>query len=194
MQGHKLHGILLIWLLGAGPAIAGSDKPIKSLDQELEEHEMARLAEVQADPANHLTDFITDGCSGGLSAGWTTLSKTIPIFKTKFGEHPPYEFCCVTHDRAYWRGETKDGYQQRLLADKALRQCVMSYGTEHRQEFAREFNLSEETIVNNFQIISGLMYYAVRAGGKPCSYLPWRWGYGWPDCPFIEPQNGKTHE
>lgn len=194
MQGMVWRWTVLFTLLISGQGIAGSDISVMSLDQQLEAHEMARLAEVQANPANHLAEFTTDGCSGGLSAGWVTLSKTIPLFKKKFGEQPPYEFCCVTHDRAYWRGESKNGYQHRLDADQTLRQCVLKYGIEHRQEFAHEFNLSEDTIVRNFEIISNLMYYAVRAGGKPCSYLPWRWGYGWPDCPFITPPSATSPE
>jgi hypothetical protein len=36
--------------------------------------------------------------------------------------------------------------------------------------------------VKNFRVIGDLMYFAVRAGGKPCSPFPWRWGYGWPNC------------
>ena len=33
-----------------------------------------------------------------------------------------------------------------------------------------------------YEVIGDLMYRAVRIGGIPCSGLPWRWGYGWPEC------------
>ena len=163
---------------------AGAANPVETLDRQLEEMQMARLAEIQTNKVNKLVEFTTDGCSGGLSAGWETLSKHVPAFQKKFGDHPPYEFCCVAHDRAYWRGETVQGFAKRQQADAALRQCVMEYGREHRREFAQEFTMSEQTIVQNFTVISDMMYYAVRLGGKPCSYLPWRWGYGWPECPL----------
>ena len=52
----------------------------------------------------------------------------------------------------------------------------------HRDEFAREFALSPEAIERNFVIVGALMYRAVRVGGIPCTDLPWRWGYGWPQC------------
>jgi hypothetical protein len=176
--------VLLLSLLSAEGCAADAVNPFETLDRQLEEMQMARLALVQANPTNRRAEFSTDGCSGGLSEGWTVLSKHLPVFQEKFGEKPPYEFCCVDHDRAYWRGDSRDGFSKRLQADETLRHCVMEYGREHRGEFAREFNLSEQTIVHNFTVISDLMYYAVRLGGKPCSYLPWRWGYGWPECPL----------
>ncbi|HET8760235.1 MAG TPA: hypothetical protein VFN94_04155 [Nitrospiria bacterium] len=152
-------------------------------DRTSEERDLSRLAHVQADPANTIAEFTTDGCSGGLSDGWVTLSRVLPAFRSAFGDRPPYEFCCTTHDRAYWRGETEHGYAKRLEADETLRRCVIDYGTQHRAEFAERFRLPEDTIVTNFQAIGDLMYLAVRAGGKPCSSFPWRWGYGWPKCP-----------
>jgi hypothetical protein len=143
---------------------------------------MSRLARVQADPANTLAEFTTDGCSGGLSDAWATLSLLLPEFQDAFGDRPPYEYCCTAHDRAYWRGETAQGYVSRLEADDALRRCVIDHGAQHRAEFAERLQLSEEAIVKNFRVIGDLIYFAVRKGGKPCSPFPWRWGYGWPNC------------
>jgi hypothetical protein len=91
------------------------------------------------------------------------------------------------HDRAYWRGESVDGYARRLEADEALRRCVVDYGTQHRSEFAERFHLPEDVIMTNFQVIGDVMYHAVRAGGGPCTPFPWRWGYGWPPCPNLRP-------
>ena len=158
------------------------DEKLDQIERDLEVARYQGLAQVQADPHNRLTPFVTDGCSGGLSDGWRFLAKTLPAFKRKFGDRPPYEGCCVDHDRAYWRGETVDGFDKRLQADKSLRRCVVNYGKAHRDEFAREFQLAPTTIERNFHIVAALMYRAVRVGGGPCTPFPWRWGYGWPPC------------
>jgi hypothetical protein len=166
-----------------GYADSGLAENTGARDREAEELDLSRLSRVQADPAKAIAEFTTDGCSGGLSEGWATLSRLLPAFRTAFGDRPPYEFCCAAHDRAYWRGETVQGYAKRLEADETLRHCVVAYGAQHRAEFAERFHLPEDAIVTNFQAIGDLMYFAVRAGGKPCSPFPWRWGYGWPNCP-----------
>lgn len=93
-------------------------------------------------------DFTTDGCSGGMSALWRRL----------FKKNPPWEGCCVEHDRPYWKGGARE---QRKDADQRLMQCVARRG---------------------HPIWAALMYAAVRVGGHPYLPLPWRWGYGykWP--------------
>ncbi len=148
-----------------------------------EEVQMERLAELQSNA--EIRAFSTDGCSAGLSEGWRLLARSLPVFSRKFGDRPPYEVCCVAHDRSYWQGQTTQGYQRRREADELLRQCVMDTGMRIKAEVASEFSLSEATIENNFRIISELMYQAVRVGGLPCSYMPWRWGYGWAHCPVF---------
>jgi hypothetical protein len=158
------------------------DQKIDQIERDLEVARYQTLARIQADPQNQLASFVTDGCSGGLSDGWRFLAKTLPAFKRKFGNQPPYEACCVDHDRAYWRGETVHGYDKRLRADKSLQQCVLNYGKAHRAEFAAEFQLSPKIIEHNFHIVAALMYHAVRVGGGPCTPFAWRWGYGWPPC------------
>jgi hypothetical protein len=159
------------------------DHGIEQIERELEMARYQSLAQVQADPQHQLAPFTTDGCSGGLSDGWRFLAKTLPAFKHKFGDRPPYESCCVVHDRAYWRGETVNGFEKRQQADQALQQCVVAYGSAHREEFAQEFGLSPKVIDFNFNIVAALMYRAVRVGGRPCTAFAWRWGYGWPACP-----------
>lgn len=91
--------------------------------------------------------FATDGCSGGMSSLWNL-----------FDQSPPWEYCCIIHDQAYWQGGHSE---QRLKADHQLKLCVKQAG---------------------FPVIAGLMYQAVRSGGGPCTRLPWRWGFGWPHC------------
>lgn len=63
--------------------------------------------------------------------------------------------CCTAHDKAYWQGGT---WQQRLDADRQLKQCVAALG-EH--------------------IVAGLMLNGVRLGGSPYWPTRFRWGYGW---------------
>jgi hypothetical protein len=167
-------------------AAAPTDSSLEKIERELEVWRYQALARVQAMPDNHLLPFSTDGCSGGLSDGWRFLAKTLPAFKHKFGDKPPYESCCVEHDRAYWRGETEQGFDRRLQADRRLQQCVQEFGKTHRDEFARQFNLSAQTIETNFEIVAALMYRAVRVGGGPCTVFPWRWGYGWPMCQELD--------
>ena len=63
--------------------------------------------------------------------------------------------CCIAHDFAYWQG---GNYQQRLDADKALKECVANVGKPE---------------------IAQLMLAGVRVGGSPYWPTKFRWGYGW---------------
>ncbi|WP_222937578.1 hypothetical protein [Spartinivicinus ruber] len=107
-----------------------------------------RLLKLINNPNVTISNFTTDGCSGGMSALWNL-----------FEHSPPWENCCILHDKVYWQGGTA---KQRLQADYTLKQCVHQAG---------------------YPLIADLMYHAVRTGGGPCTRLPWRWGYGWPHCP-----------
>lgn len=64
--------------------------------------------------------------------------------------------CCRAHDFAYWKGGT---YQQREVADMALRECVAQLGEQE---------------------IALIMLAGVRVGGSPFFPTDFRWGYGWP--------------
>jgi hypothetical protein len=63
--------------------------------------------------------------------------------------------CCTAHDYAYWQGGT---YEDRLVADKQLQQCVVEVGEPQ---------------------IAKLMLAGVRVGGSPYFPTSFRWGYGW---------------
>jgi len=64
--------------------------------------------------------------------------------------------CCFEHDVAYWQGGT---WQQRVMADMALRRCVLEKtGNEYLAE---------------------VMYNGVRTGGSALYPTWYRWGYGW---------------
>ncbi len=177
-----LASAVTVGCFGSGLSVLAADIDIDAALVTVENSAMARLAAVVQSPQNRLLPFATDGCSGGLSTGWRVLGNAIPMFRDKFGARPPYESCCVEHDRSYWLGSTDNGYQKRHAADQALRACVIEHGRVHRDDYAREFGISGAAIERNFFVIAEAMYRAVRAGGGPCTALPWRWGYGWPTC------------
>ena len=82
-------------------------------DEQSELQRLERLAAVQAEHDSQLAEFVTDGCSGGMSEGWDTLARHFPSIEQYFGDKPPWESCCVAHDRSYWRGDVVDGYEKR---------------------------------------------------------------------------------
>jgi len=105
--------------------------------------------------------FVTDGCSGFMSFLWRVVLR----------EPPPWEGCCIEHDRAYWQGGPNS---LRLEADIKVLQCVRANGHPHW---------------------AVIMFIAVRIGGMWWLPFPslrkvngkWRfsfnevrWGYGWP--------------
>ena len=162
---------------------------INGIDEHLENLSLEKLAYVQSRSEHSINPFTTDGCSGGMSDGWQYLSDLFPSFASRYGNKPPWESCCVTHDRAYWQGETTDGYVKRKQADLELRSCVIETGKSSSEELARKYDFPVSEIENSFEVAAELMYRAVRIGGKPCSRLPWRWGYGWPYCPLYIDEN-----
>ncbi len=95
--------------------------------------------------SDQIKPFTTDGCSGGMSASYRLL----------FRKPPPWEGCCVAHDRVYWQGGTADSRKQ---ADKALYLCVKARG---------------------YPTVAAAMWAAVRPGGTPFMPFDWRWGYGY---------------
>lgn len=137
--------------------------------------------------ANHTpAPFTTDGCSGGLSMAWDLIADLLPAFAATHEEHPPWEACCVTHDRAYHSAggarEAEASYRARLAADKALRDCVLDTGGRRTQHLAQTYGVSDAQIADAYGLIADAMFDAVRLGGGPCSGMPWRWGYGYPGC------------
>ncbi len=91
--------------------------------------------------AEEIQPFTSDGCSAFPDGTFT--------------QNELWLSCCTAHDYAYWQGGT---YDERLIADQALEQCVAKVGQPE---------------------IAALMLAGVRVGGTP--YLPtsFRWGYGW---------------
>ena len=145
-----------------------------------------RLVEVMDKVGHTPAPFVTDGCSGGLSTAWDLIADLLPAFAETHEEHPPWEACCVTHDRAYHAAggarSAEESYRARFVADEALRTCVLDTGARRMQHLSETYDLSEGRIASAYGIIADAMFDAVRLGGGPCSGLPWRWGYGYPGC------------
>jgi hypothetical protein len=57
----------------------------------------------------------TDGCSGGMTAGWQLISH----------KPPPWNDLCVTHDCAYWAGGNS---ALRVYADRDLLVSMIQRG------------------------------------------------------------------
>ncbi|TMV10269.1 hypothetical protein FGK63_04180 [Ruegeria sediminis] len=136
-----------------------------------------------------LSPFETDGCSGGLSSSWELVADTFPGFAEAHENSPPWEACCVIHDRAYHDAggatEAEASYEARLAADEELQACVIRNGDQRADEFAKRYDTTPDQVRKAYATIAGAMYLAVRFGGGPCTGLPWRWGFGYPGCtPF----------
>ena len=91
--------------------------------------------------ADTLKPFESDGCSAFPNG--------------TFSQNELWLSCCQAHDYAYWQGGT---YQNRLDADRELRDCVSHVGKPE---------------------IALLMLAGVRVGGSPYFPTKFRWGYGW---------------
>jgi len=184
-------GIVSILLLAAGTCPDASQETsalsLDNLELKLELYRHEKLAAVKQQAQEQLAPFASDGCSGGLSIGWNFLADHIDQVQEIHGDLPPWESCCISHDRAYHTAGPKtsgaeDSFAARRAADEQLRQCVLETGIERAPELSAEYGISVEETQRIYTVIGALMYRAVRLGGVPCSGLPWRWGYGWPEC------------
>ena len=158
-----------------------------ALERHLEMGRHEKLQAVKSNPGNILTEFTTDGCSGGLSVGWEYLAGMVPNFKEIHGTEPAWQSCCEAHDLEYHvAGSRTDtvlmSFEARRKADLDLKNCVIETGIKRSPELTKEYNLSDEELKHLYNGIANLMYGAVRIGGMPCTDLSWRWGYGWPEC------------
>ena len=175
-----LQSILVI--VGLTPVGLIAQNPLEEIAEALESQQMKRLAAQQNRSGITIDAFNSDGCSGGMSSAWNYLSDTLPEFVRYAGAKPPWEHCCVAHDRDYWRGESDDGFNKRQQSDAELRQCVQHTGREQGDEISVLLRLPKQDIIELVDLTADLMYQAVRIGGAPCTGLAWRWGHGWPRC------------
>ena len=187
MRSLKLKYLFMVLLLSP---IAAAANPLGEAARLIEEINMERLHAQQTRPGASIDAFRSDGCSGGLSESWNTLARIWPEMARAVGELPPWEDCCVEHDRDYWRGDSVNGFEKRLQADLRLRQCVEQSGQDKAAEIAARIGIATGEVVEIFDLTAELMYHAVRIGGGPCTGLAWRWGHGWPPCVLdVEPTN-----
>lgn len=173
-------------LSGAAATAQDAGQADLRLDErvELRAHEKL-IAEVEK-AGRAPAPFTTDGCSGWQSAAWAFAAERIPVFEEAHGTLPPWEACCVVHDRAYHRaGDAPDALQSlraRQAADDALAACVEDTAAARQTELGEIYGMSPENVVRVYKLIAQTMLGAVRLGGAPCTGLSWRWGYGYPDC------------
>ena len=165
--------------------VPATDPTMDAIERQLEIGRHEPLLALVAD--SRLSPFSTDGCSGGLSAGWEQIAARFPEFAANHGQEPPWQACCVAHDRVYHRGgggsvSAEQSFEQRKAADLELSACVVETGIARSAALGEIYGLSEAQIRGLYLSIAELMYRAVRLGGIPCTDLPWRWGYGWPLC------------
>jgi len=184
---YTLCGLLLITANLVAEETEPPESLIDSLEWKLEKGLQEKLAARKQQADSELSSFTTDGCSGGLSVGWGYLSESIEHIKEIHGHKPPWESCCVTHDRVYHLAGPREAtalmsFAARREADRQLQACVINTGARRAPELSLQYDLSMEDVEQIYQVIADLMYRAVRIGGGPCSGLPWRWGYGWPSC------------
>lgn len=165
----------------------GDQSKVDALEYQLEIRRHESLVRQKQNHQHQLNGFTTDGCSGGLSVGWQYLAEAIESFQQLHGRKPPWEQCCIDHDRYYHAAggrliSADQSFSLRLQADRQLEQCVEQTAFKRLSELSGAYDMSKEEVGQLYTVISRLMYRAVRIGGVPCTGLPWRWGYGWPEC------------
>ena len=180
----KLLGGLL--LLAAAP---GQAEDHGGFGRALELPAHRALVELREKPDTVQIRFESDGCSGGLSEVWRLGAERFPGFAKVHESAPPWESCCVIHDRAYYDGaeapDAETSFDARLEADRRLELCVAEMGVSRRDELAEIYGIRPDQVETAYSTIGSAMFWAVRFGGGPCTGLPWRWGFGFPDCSVL---------
>jgi hypothetical protein len=196
MSRHRpvLAFVLLQVLLSCQPSQAQDAMLSEGPSYALEVRAHRWLAEVRSVPGVQPAPFTTDGCSGGMSSLWAFTAEHYPAFADAHEGRPPWEDCCVAHDRVYHAGgfeagagadsgsDPAAGYAARLAADEALRHCVVATVSERDPVLRELYGMTEAQVRLVYASIGAAMFHAVRLGGGPCTGLPWRWGYGYPHC------------
>jgi len=144
------------------------------------------IESVQAD-AEQLPPLKSDGCSAGMSKGWSFFAASFPAFAKVHGERPPWESCCLAHDKRYHAGPPRNAdaatsVSLRKSADEEARQCIIGTAARREQALAAAYRINRREVARIYRAIADTTYNAVRAGGAPCTGLDWRWGFGLPNC------------
>jgi hypothetical protein len=175
--GLLLSSLCAAWAQDAAQSLALLD----DLEFRIEIAQHERLNKRRSTEGAALSAFQSDGCSGNLSTGWALAAATLPTVARHHGDRPPWEGCCIAHDRIYHQagGANLDA---KASFDEALRQCVIGTGEDRLDALSADYKLSRDEVSRLYRTIADVMYRAVRFGGGPCSGLSWRWGFGWPQC------------
>lgn len=170
------------WAMAADAAEEG---PIAGVERGIELRAHEALAAVRAETPDP-QPFATDGCSGGMSHVWAFVAKIFPAFADAHQDRPPWEDCCVEHDRVYHtagpEADPERSFDHRLEADRRLRACVAETASERFSQLSDGYGMTSAQVQAAYSAIAEAMYLAVRVGGGPCTGTPWRWGYGYPHC------------
>lgn len=172
--------ILTIVLLGIGSYFAFFRTVV--VNPVTEGLQMKQLAE--AKEHYPIDAFISDGCSGNASRGWSVaveeLSKISPRFDGLYADtkNIPFEYACIAHDESYHVGE--GGYAARLLADHTLRSDIIFYGITNTEKIKERTGLrTDEEAMFLYEVVAETVYRSVRLGGAPCTGTPYAWGFGY---------------
>jgi hypothetical protein len=191
MHHRKVASLAVALVAGAQVSIAeDATKPNGFIDAAVRDLELAqheKLLKVKSLPGAVLAPFTTDGCSGGMSATWGMAAGIVANMSKRHGAVPPWEACCVAHDRLYHAGppaasDAAQSFDARLKADEALAQCVRQVAETRVTALSAEYGIGEGEVRTLYDGLAQAIYGAVRLGGAPCTGLSWRWGYGWPNC------------
>jgi len=182
-----LHMAPLLGFDAPSLSIESNDAETDDTNYNLELSLQQRFQDRISSPDAALAECATDGCSGGLSVGWDNVAAQAEFFRDRHGTKPPWEECCVAHDRAYHFGggvglTATESFMARERADDDLRACVVSTATGRRDQLRAEYGIDDEQVAALYETIAASMHLSIRLGGMPCTGLSWRWGYGWPDC------------
>jgi hypothetical protein len=193
VQGRMLFRILgFVTLLIVGGVSEGFSQPTATpritvtseTNWDLAQH--TRLLHAYA-ATRRRTKFYTDFCSAGLSPGWQMAASFNPFLARNARGGPPFEHCCVAHDRRYhsagWSYPTaKASVRARAQADAELRRCVIRSGIAVTQAVEAKTGVSGGATVLSYGWLAEIMQGAVSAAGGPCTGFSWRWGNGTAQC------------
>lgn len=181
----KIRDALLIaaFLGGLGGSVSAQDAGWDQAGRALEMRAHTRLMKQVGQTPD---PFESDGCSGGLSAAWRMAARGLPAFADTHEDAPPFEDCCVAHDRSYHNAgaaaTAEASYAARLDADRLLRACVLEVGEGRRPALSAQYGVNAAQVDAAYETMARAVYYSVRFGGGPCSGLSWRWGFGFAAC------------
>lgn len=176
----------LAWGFATGLAAETPDPFWQTVNRYIETPSHVKLQRNMRAQSDKPSKFESDGCSGGMSSGWQMFAQTFPSLTQRYADAPPWQSCCVAHDRAYHNaGATQSAHQSfdaRMAADRRLHLCVVQQGDEMKAQYGAELGVPPELINQAYILIGQSMFHAVRLGGGPCTGLSWRWGYGFEPC------------